>query len=263
MIVAGSAAPEARVAVVFPASGGVTYPVFRQGGNFYKQLTVENGAAAQHVSFEVVGVKNGATMQELDKVAALQKTVFVPKTPEAFTYDEDGNLTGDGRWQYSWEGENRLSSMQTSAEASSAGVTNQRLEFIYDSMNRRIAKKVYNWDVVLGNWTIAGDYRFLYDGWNLLAEFAVLPASSAPNGGNVVRSYVWGADSSGTLDGAAGIGGLLFAISSSVKYGVVKGPDDKLIVWHWSGTNNASIILREMEDPRAQAIRGGKPPAKP
>ena len=34
--------------------------------------------------------------------------VFVPKTPEQFGYDADGNLTNDGRWTYSWDAENRL-----------------------------------------------------------------------------------------------------------------------------------------------------------
>jgi YD repeat-containing protein len=34
--------------------------------------------------------------------------VFVPKTPETFTYDADGNLLSDGRWNYTWDAENRL-----------------------------------------------------------------------------------------------------------------------------------------------------------
>ena len=34
--------------------------------------------------------------------------VFVPKTPETFTYEADGNLTLNGRWNYTWDAENRL-----------------------------------------------------------------------------------------------------------------------------------------------------------
>ena len=30
------------------------------------------------------------------------------KTPEDFSYDADGNLTNDGRFAYTWDGENRL-----------------------------------------------------------------------------------------------------------------------------------------------------------
>ena len=35
----------------------------------------------------------------------------MPQTPENFTYDADGNLSTDGRWSYTWDGENRLVSM--------------------------------------------------------------------------------------------------------------------------------------------------------
>ena len=34
--------------------------------------------------------------------------VLVAKTPEQFTYDADGNMTSDGRFHYTWNGENRL-----------------------------------------------------------------------------------------------------------------------------------------------------------
>lgn len=43
--------------------------------------------------------------------------------------------------------------------------------------------------------------RFIYDGWNLLAEVA-------PTGA-LLRSFVWGLDLSGTMQGAGGVGGLL------------------------------------------------------
>ena len=42
---------------------------------------------------------------------------------------------------------------------------------------------------------------FLYDGWNLIAEVGT--------SGSLVRSYVWGTDLSGSLQGAGGVGGLL------------------------------------------------------
>ena len=28
---------------------------------------------------------------------------FTPQTPEAFAYDDDGNLLQDGRWIYTWD----------------------------------------------------------------------------------------------------------------------------------------------------------------
>jgi hypothetical protein len=44
--------------------------------------------------------------------------------------------------------------------------------------------------------------KFVYDGWNLLADL------NATNNA-VIRSYVWGLDLSGSLQGAGGVGGLL------------------------------------------------------
>jgi len=34
--------------------------------------------------------------------------LFLPKTAEAFTFDQDGNQTSDGRWTNTWDGANRL-----------------------------------------------------------------------------------------------------------------------------------------------------------
>ena len=43
--------------------------------------------------------------------------------------------------------------------------------------------------------------RFVYDGWNLIAEVGT--------SGSLIRSYVWGLDLSGSQQGAGGVGGLL------------------------------------------------------
>ncbi|MDT9293404.1 MAG: hypothetical protein P5698_26465, partial [Limnospira sp. PMC 1295.21] len=43
---------------------------------------------------------------------------------------------------------------------------------------------------------------YLWDGWNLLAE--IDPDNQSP-----LRSYVWGLDLSGSMQGAGGVGGLL------------------------------------------------------
>jgi RHS repeat-associated protein len=130
---------------------------------------------------------------------------YVPKTPEIFSYDEDGNLTKDGRWSYTWDGENRLRAMETIAAAVSAGVPRQKLEYQYDYRGRRIWKKLWSsWNGAA--YTASSETRFVYEeGWNLLAEIA--------NSGTVIRRYHWGADLSGNREGAGGVGGLL-AITS-------------------------------------------------
>ncbi|MBE0701935.1 MAG: RHS repeat-associated core domain-containing protein, partial [Afipia sp.] len=127
---------------------------------------------------------------------ATSGNVFVPQAPEAFSHDLDGNVTSDGRWNYTWDAENRLIRL-----VARTGVgPQQRLDFAYDAQGRRIGKKV--WPNTGGTGTPLLDRRFLYDGWNLVAEL------NATNN-TVIRSYVWGLDLSGSEQGAGGVGGLL------------------------------------------------------
>jgi RHS repeat-associated protein len=166
--------------------------------------------------------------------------LYLPPAEETLTYDLDGNLTGDGRWTYVSDGEscrlagvrmdcpkqparraerearasqNRLIEVTTRAAAIAGGVPDFRLHFVYDARGRRIRKLVERYDSVTSSLQVESDLRFIYDGWNLLAEIEMLPtAKDAPTGATgpyVKRSYVWGLDVSGTWQGAGGVGGLL------------------------------------------------------
>jgi RHS repeat-associated protein len=176
-------------------------PAQRQGDLFYKQLPVTNTSAAKWQPIDVLAGKTGAGAGGADADIRQSGHLLLVKTPESFTYDFDGNLTGDGQWSYMWDAENRLTTIETQASAVTAGVPKQKLEFAYDSAGRRIQKRVSNWSGTA--YVVASDTRFLYDGWNLLAEFNALSSNA------VVRSYVWGIDLSGSSQGAGGIGGLL------------------------------------------------------
>ena len=88
--------------------------------------------------------------------------LFVPKTPEQFTYDADGNLTNDGRWAYTWDAENRLVSMTNNtslgrSSASSSSMTGRG--------GASTSRSGLRW-----SGTPTNDVKFVYDGWNLLAE---------------------------------------------------------------------------------------------
>jgi len=74
------------------------------------------------------------------------------------------------------------------------------IKFEYDWQGRRIHKQVWG----NTNWTSTptNDVKFVYDGWNLLAEL------NATNNA-VIRSFMWGSDLSGSIQGAGGVGGLL------------------------------------------------------
>ena len=127
---------------------------------------------------------------------------FVPYQSESFSYDADGNLTQDGRWDYVWDGENRLVKLRS---RSGSPAPERRIEFEYDWQGRRIRQTVWN-DRDHGQGSEVSDTLYLYDGWNLIAEL------NANSSNAKVRTYIWGLDLSGTMQGAGGVGGLLMVI---------------------------------------------------
>jgi RHS repeat-associated protein len=159
---------------------------YRKGEYFWKELLTNNAGAPLWVQ-----VQTTATNQTTQT-----GFVYVPQNPQTFTNDLDGNLIRDGQWGYGWDAENRLVTV-----AASGTVGPQiSLRFEYDAKGRRIRKQVWSNKTFTG--TPTNDLVYLYDGWNLVAEL------NATNQ-NVVRSYLWGLDLSGSVQGAGGVGGLL------------------------------------------------------
>jgi RHS repeat-associated protein len=107
------------------------------------------------------------------------------------TYDLDGNMTDTGAGaQYAWDAENRLIRV-TKPDGT-------EVRYTYDGESRRIMREVYK------NSTLQSATRYLYDGWNVIAEFDALFSGLRP-----LFSYTWGLDLSGSLQDAGGVGGLL------------------------------------------------------
>ena len=213
---------------------------YRKGEYFRAEVPVSNGSTSVWQSVSVV-----ATNQ-----ATASGSVFVPKTQEQFYYDLDGNLTNDGRWTYTWDGENRLVKL---APNTSIGPRNS-LMFEYDWQGRRIHKQV--WSNAIWNGTTTNDVKFVYDGWNLLAEL------NATNN-NVIRAFMWGLDLSGSLQGAGGVGGLLEV--------VYKGAQTTNCFVAFDGNGNVAALadagstntLAQYEyGPFAEVIRATGPMAK-
>ena len=104
----------------------------------------------------------------------------------ALSYTPDGGLTGFGGLTFAYDSGSRLSSVSSNGVVIAA--------YDYDAFDRRV------WKV-----TPEATTAFVYDGWNLVLE------EVAHTNGAVDRiEYVWGKDLSGTLDGAGGVGGLLY-----------------------------------------------------
>ncbi len=189
----------------------------RQTEAFLNTAPLDNSSSAVWNELEIVGVRNNAGAGGEDAVVEETRNVFLPQTPENYTYDVDGNLLSDGRWIYTWDGENRLIVMETpTALVTPNGplpvIERKKLEFTYDAQSRRIEKKVSVWNDGTSSYQLSTHTLFLYDGWNLLAELDAL------NSNATLRSYTWGLDLSGSAQGAGGVGGLLSLTTSSESY---------------------------------------------
>lgn len=169
---------------------------YRKGEYFRNELLVNNSAGAVWQSITNKG--SLVTGSSTKTVTSHEGHIFVPPATENFTYDVDGNLTSDGRWTNTWNGQNQLVSMEGLNTAPTG--SRLKLEFTYDYLGRRIQKVVSSgWNG--STYATTATTKFLYDGWNLIAE---LDGSNA-----AIRNFVWGSDLSGTMQGAGGVGGLI------------------------------------------------------
>jgi RHS repeat-associated protein len=216
--------------------------VYRKGEYFRKELSVNNAAAP--------------VWQQVDVAAPNETTVtrheFVPKTPETFAYDADGNLTNDGRWQYTWDAENRLIAMTNIASVPDGA--KMALTFAYDSRSRRTQKTVYSYSG--GAYVPSYTNLFVDDGWNLAVT---LTSDLSP-----LASFTWGLDLSGSPQGAGGVGGLLWM-------SIPSGTNAGMYFYAYDGNGNVvalvsaadgSIAARYEYGPFGELLRATGPMAK-
>ncbi|MFZ5723548.1 MAG: RHS repeat-associated core domain-containing protein, partial [Pseudomonadota bacterium] len=184
-------APAAAAVTVNGAASGIT----RHGDYYFQGFAAANASAPVWQSLAIASSYGGSST----------RYSFLPLSPEPFSYDLDGNLLSDGRWDYAYDAENRLVAMQP-RPAVLGPIPNadaRRIEFKHDHLGRRVQKTVRaGWNGAAYT-TVVSDTKSLYNGWNLVAE---LNADSL----QLKATYVWGLDWSGTFQGAGGVGGLLY-----------------------------------------------------
>ncbi len=200
----------------------------RQGDYFHAAAAVNNTAGAKHETINVVSTAPSSTVT---------RKVFVPKSSlpgadEKWTYDLDGNITRDDQWSYTWDAENRLVAMETRTDLIPgvvAAADARRLEFKYDYMGRRVEKLVRLWNSSATAYSTTANTttRFIYDGWNLIAEYSVSGTTLT-----LGRSYTWGVDLSVTLRGGGGVGGLLMSKEASA-----------LSFYAYDGNGNVTAVI--------------------
>lgn len=126
-----------------------------------------------------------------------QYTAMNSLTP---VHDDDGNMTSgplpanvNANSNLVWDAENRL------IEAQAAGTSVTLVRYAYDAQSRRIAETVGSATTI-----------YVYDGWNPIAEYNTTYA--------LTKTYIWGMDLSGSMQGAGGVGGLLSVTDGTGTY---------------------------------------------
>src|SRR5579863_3717613 len=106
---------------------------YRRGEFYQKSLTVTNTGAPVYLAVTNTATNAGSTSNVIGNY-------FLAQSPESFTYDSDGNLTSDGRFNYTWDAENRL--VTASSIASIPAAQQLIVSNTYDYAGRRIQKVV-------------------------------------------------------------------------------------------------------------------------
>ena len=174
------------------------YPATRKSEYFRSEVFFNNSTGLVSLLITNLGVLTNGTGRDITTTNSGQW--LIPQTPESFTHDLDGNLTGNGLWTRTWNGENRC--IATESRLNVPVAARRKSALTYDWQGRRVQKLVSTNNG--STWVAESTNKFIYDGWNLLAELN--PANA------VVRAYLWGldlGDVAGTEQGAGGVGGLL------------------------------------------------------
>ena len=153
-------------------------PVSRNSDVFgYNERSEVTGAIVSNIAaeygYDEIGNSTSFTANSLNQYSQFQ-------------YDSDGNLLSDGVYAFVYDSHNRLKTVSSNGVLL---VTNY-----YDVKSRRVRKVTPN-----------ATMTFFYDDWNLIEERIVYT-----NGTASTIKYYWGKDLSGSLQGAGGIGGLLY-----------------------------------------------------
>jgi RHS repeat-associated protein len=215
-IIHGSAHPQATVSAsqqkVQPADGSLepnstALPVARQGAQFSTAATASPTSSPVQQQVAITATRPGVGKDGADVSQTRSGLHTFPPKQETLTYDLDGNLLTDAQWTYVWDAENRLIEMRRHPGLHPP----LRLRFTYDHQGRRIRKIVEQHNGQ--SYALTSDTRFLYDGWNLVAEYQMNPSQHSSF--DILHSFFWALDLSQTEQGAGGVGGLMLCSTAS------------------------------------------------
>jgi RHS repeat-associated protein len=200
------------------------FSAYRKDDYFRYELPVSNLSSGAYSSVTVVSTVGAAS----DTSSGY---IYTPRTNQTLMHDSDGNVLSDGRWTYTWNAENRLIAMQ-GIYVTGTTPESHRLEFKYDGKGRRIEKTLYRYNSSTSSYSdLVETWTYIYDGWNLIGEIR-----KAPFYDGIRRSYVWGPDLSGSMQGAGGVGGLLMVTDHT-------GASDEHHYVGYDGNGNVAVLV--------------------
>ena len=162
-------------------------------------MPADNANGGVYTLASIMAVVNPDGTNTQDSVESATGFVYAPPQNETPTYDDDGNLLSDGRWHYTWNGENRL--ICAEEQVCPTNRTLRKVDYAYDHRGRMVWKKISHEDTKTQSWQEEKSTSYLWDAFNIIAETVV--ADSATN----TTYNVWGLDLDGTMQGAGGVGG--------------------------------------------------------
>jgi RHS repeat-associated protein len=159
-------------------------PATRDGLRFYVPVDRSAATGAHVLELQIrAGASERFGTDTLESAGSIPR-LLVPGIADARTYDQRGNIKTDSLRNYEWDALSRLKAVEIRDDI--AGITDAdrfRLEFEYDSDGRRIQKVVKK--RVSGAWSTVKTIKFVWSGWNLMAELD-------GNDSSLLKSYVWG-----------------------------------------------------------------------
>lgn len=180
----GIAYPYAPVTV----NGQATY---RRGEYYHKEFAIDNSSAPVWQS-----ITNQASYPPV-ATDIMTGNLLLPKTPQTFWYDSDGNTLSDFVWTNRWDGENRMAVTENTIAVPTAGRAKEAWTF--DADGRWVQRIVNSWN---GSAYVPQYTNRLL--WNDKLLIAILDENNTR-----VMSFLRGLDLTGTLDRAGGAGGVV------------------------------------------------------
>ena len=103
-----------------------------------------SNSATHYQNADILAIAQSATGEDVEQRES--GSVFVPAAETLLEYDDDGNMTFDGHFRYSWNGENRMIRAEESVAPSNRAPT--VVTYAYDEQGRVVSKNIDGTNII-------------------------------------------------------------------------------------------------------------------